>query len=188
MPTLFSERSRKRIANVVRTVEGMSSQERLQRRDALFHHHPVTCIATEDIDLHERGDVVRAKVSDLDNPDFEETGREFKDVFNFAGPVWDGSVCLVQSVILAGQGRVKSIFQTNSARRIHGKSTGQISPGTSGTIDAIYGVDGFYPLDETSVYLPTEFVTVDAERVVWAEWNSGNARFEVYSADCDGGA
>lgn len=147
--------------------------------------------ATADINPRSSGTVVLAEeiVGDF----LESAQGETFQVYNPNLTIWQDSLVLLQWV-----GRKRSVVVqsdlrwlitwTNSARRIRGVATEAIDPGDSGTIGTLIPIDGVFGGSEIEAYLPTEYVAVDANKVVWCELTFGEVvgyRWEIYSADCE---
>lgn len=154
----------------------------------------VWAIADEDIEHDTKGDVNRGE-----GASYEATltaGEAITDVYNPLPKIWDGSRLLMfyAALATAGDGEAARWVVANawSATRIRGVASAAISPGATGTIDTVVTMDGHYGQTTAQVYLPTTYVSIDSGLAVWAELRYVDAatgsRWEVYSADCDGGS
>lgn len=185
----FDRQSVRRISQTVRTVENWPIHQIPDRRRP--RRGPVTvpqlAIASEDIEHGDFGNARFGTGTAFDS-NIAPIGDEIS-VFNPGMKVWSGSQIAIEHWALNGaDGPAWVIRHAFSATRIRGRSTSDIEPGESGTLDNIDPIDGHFAPDTASVYLPTELIAVQNARVVWAELSyresTGTSRWEVYSADC----
>lgn len=196
MAVYFNSDARRRIRAAVRRVEQMRAIP--QPRAAGQHpatQLPFLAIADEDI---ERGHSGQVKLASADSFDSEPTPSDIllldKAYNPFHLKIWEGASLLLTRACLAGtapdvDASAWVIVQAWSATRIRGKTQSGIAAGGTGVINVTQHIDGYYGLDIATVLLPTEFVSLEANRVVWAEltYGLGISEWVVYSADCDGG-
>lgn len=187
----YNERARIRIGRAVRWVERNRSSRGPSRRAKNDFETIVWAIADEDIEHNSFGTVKRAKGSGFDATSIDPGDDEF-EAYNPGAKIWDGTRVFLQFGSLAENSSTDSkymIMKAWSATRIRGKSDGAISPGSTGSLDSVVGIDGEFPPSTVSgVYLPTDHVTVTDNMSTWAEIRyqaSGTSRWEIYSADCD---
>jgi hypothetical protein len=148
--------------------------------------------AAEDIEHGASGKVTVLKGNAVFSAMTPWTDQELEEVYNPGQKVWSGTQLIVSRVSLAqataGQAIVWYVTKAWSATRVRGKTTSSISAGGTGSVTVTQAIDGQMPTGTITAYLPTEFVTVAADRVVWAElvYRTTGSRWEIYSADCDG--
>jgi hypothetical protein len=107
-------------------------------------------------------------------------------IYNNGDMIWDGASLFAIRYEVSGVWYVQNSW---SATRIRGNAVNVISPGTSGLISGIVPINGHYGLISVSAYLPTQWIEVQQDAVVWAElfWSSGTgSQWHIYGADCSG--
>lgn len=192
----YSRQARARIDAAVKWVE--ANRPRLNQLGRIDQKGPAqmvpyAAIAAEDIEHGSFGTISLASAGGWDSAWGSLASRD-AEVYNLGPKVWSGANLLVGPAAIAGtdqgDGHKLVILQAWSATRLRGVSTNPISAGGTGVVDTLTEINGHYGLTTASVYLPTVFVEVEAERVIWAElrYRPEGSRWEAYSADCDGGS
>lgn len=197
MPRTYNDQARQRIAAAVRKIERLETNERAGRsRRPGAPMVPTFFVAKEDIEHGQIGKGRRTESPAFDSGRSEVDWEEDVDIYNPGFKVFTNAELVCEMVGLAGADSgseyIWTIRHAWSATRIRGISAAQISPGGSGLISSVKGLDGPGPGSSVTVHMPTQYVTIEPSRVVWAElaWDPGRvppSRWEVYSADCDGG-
>lgn len=188
----YNREARRRIKSAVLWVEQQPQPKDFGGRQLLPPPIDKLVFVEEDIDSGKTGKVTLMKGKALYSGVTRWDGQELQEVFNPGPKVWAGTQAIVSRVSLAqaqpGEGIKWYIVRAFSATRVRGKTTGIIAAGGTGTVTVTQAIDGEMPTGTISAYLPTEFVTVAADRVVWAElvYRTTGSRWEIYSADCDG--
>lgn len=116
-------------------------------------------------------------------------GTNTVSAHNPLAKIWKNSKVIIDRVELQEDDvQELAVMQAFSATRIRGTAYTSISPGTTGTIDAVVEVDGHFDAATATVKLPTVEVAVVEDAVVWAELRydttSHLSAWEIYSADC----
>ena len=189
MVLTFDEQSVRRISRAVRTVEGWPTHQvpDNQRRRRTAAPVPQVAIAQADIEHNDSGGVKFGSGSAMDSA-IAPVGDE-QQAYNPGLTVWEGSRLAIEHWALNGADSAAwAIRHAWSATRIRGRSSSEITPGSTDTITDVTALDGHYGPATATVYLPTELITVASGVILWAElaWNeaTGVCRWEVYSADC----
>lgn len=188
----YNQAARRRIREAVLWVEQQPQPKDFGGRQLLPPPLDKLVQAAEDIEHGASGKVTLLKGNAVYSSMTPWTDQELEEVYNPGQKVWSGTQLIVSRVSLAqaiaGQSIVWYVTKAWSATRVRGKTTSSISAGGTGTVTVTQAIDGQMPTGTISAYLPTEFVTVAADRVVWAElvYRATGSRWEIYSADCDG--
>lgn len=188
----YNQEARRRIRSAVHWVESQSQSKDLRTQRPVSPPIDRLVQAAEDIEHGASGKVTVLKGNAVYSAMTPWTDQELEEVYNPGQKVWSGTQLIVSRVSLAqtiaGQAIVWYIAKAWSATRVRGKTTSSISAGGTGSVTVTQAIDGQMPTGTITAYLPTEFVTVAADRVVWAElvYRTTGSRWEIYSADCDG--
>lgn len=192
----YSQAARKRIARAVQWTETQTTAPFVQRRRGTAYPMAKLVQAYEDIEHGQIGDV-----NHLEGPAFGGSislvsGDTAFPVYNPGPKIWSGSELIISQIALPGEDETNEarwyVSRAWSATRIRGKTTTTMAPGSTTNCTVVQRIDGHFAPSSASVYMPTQFVSIEADRVVWYELAyvtaSSSSRWEVYSADCDGGA
>lgn len=188
----YNQDARRRIKSAVLWVEQQPQPKDFGGRQVLPPPLDKLVQAAEDIEHGASGKVTLLKGNAVYSSLTPWTDQELEEVYNPGPKVWAGTQLIASRVSLAqaiaGQSIVWYIAKAWSATRVRGKTTSGIAAGGTGSVTVTQAIDGQMPSATIAAYLPTEFVTVAADRVVWAElvYRTTGSRWEIYSADCDG--
>jgi hypothetical protein len=196
----FDGESVKRISRVVRRVERLRVRERQPRRRPVMPQQTTFFLLEEDIEHGQFGDAKLAGGPSMDSGLSALTRAEATEVFNPGEKVFADTLALCELISLpdadGNGGNRWAVRQCWSATRLRGKAAADIGPGATGNLNNVAGLNGALPFianptSTVEVYMPTEHVIAKSGLWVWAELvyqtGSSSSRWEIYSADCDGG-
>lgn len=182
MAKVFNDAAIRRISAAVRKVERLqpTSEFRSSRRNAT----PMVSslyVAKEDIEHGEIGKAQLLKSAALDTSGKDvATWAEEVDVYNPIHRVWQGTELVCDMIGLPGadSGNEYLLFIDHawSATRISGTATSVITPGGSGTITNVNGLNGLYPYNSAQVFLPSGGTAVQSGSFVTAQLNHSYAQ------------
>ena len=189
----YNQEARRRIRSAVHWVESQAQSKDLRTQRPVAPPIDKLVVAAEDIEHNASGTVTVLKGNAIFSSLTPWDDQQLEEVYNPGPKLWSGTRLIVSRVSVA---QATDEFRQSwyvarawSATRMRGKTTQQILAGGTGSVTVTQAIDGELPALTISAYLPTEFVTVAADRVVWAElvYHATGSQWEIYSADCDGG-
>jgi hypothetical protein len=195
--TKISKRWQSRIIDTVRWKERqpLARQRQAEFGTAPGSGYPTLVIASADIE-HDQVGACRIAKGEWD-PALFVAGDAVDElqVFNGREKIWSGSRVLAVwpsfRWLSPADEPITGIWMAQtawSATRIRGVASAAIAAGATGTIGSVQPINGHYASSNATVFMPTAFVSVESDVVVWAElaWDAVTklSRWEVYSADC----